>query len=71
MASSASPTPKAAPAPPSPLEDLQFNDLNLDMPTKVVASNIAGKRNLPSIKTGTALDAFEVDLGDLFAKTKK
>ena len=68
---SASPAPQARPAPSSPLEDLQLNDLNLDMPTKIVASNISGKRNLPSIKTGTALDAFDVDLGELFTEAKK
>lgn len=65
------PPPKAALSPSSPLEDLQFNDLNLDMPTKIVASNTGGKSNVPSIKTGTALDSFEVDLGELFAETKK
>ena len=55
----------------SPLEDLQFNDLHLDTPSQSVSNGSAGKRMVPSIKTGTALDAFEVDLGELFAEPKK
>ncbi len=53
------------------LEDLQVNGLNLDSPTKFVAGSPAGKRYFPSVKTGTALDKFDVDLGELFAQNKK
>jgi hypothetical protein len=69
-----------APAPPPPpatasqstgLEDLNFQDLELDAPSKLVSGSAAGKRYLPSVKTGTALDKFEIDLGDLFAENKK
>lgn len=72
------PEPEAATSPPkiepgqdSPLEDLQFNDLNLEMPAKFVAGSAAGKRYLPSVKTGTALDNFDINLGELFAETTK
>ena len=53
------------------LEDLQVNGLNLDSPTRFVAGGAAGKHYLPSVKTGTALDKFDVDLGELFAQNKK
>lgn len=53
------------------LEDLNFQDLELDAPSKLVSGSAAGKRYLPSVKTGTALDKFEIDLGDLFAENKK
>ncbi len=58
----------------SPLEDLQFSDLNLDAPTKLAATTTTGKKYLPSVKTGTALDNFDINLGELFAEpaeTKK
>lgn len=69
-----------APPPPSPsspspmkagLEDLNFNGLDLDTPSKLISGSIAGKRYLPSVKTGTALDKFDIDLGDLFPENKK
>ena len=53
------------------LEDLQVNGLNLDTPTKFVVGSAAGKRYFPPVKTGTALDKFDVDLGELFAQNKK
>jgi len=53
------------------LEDLQVNGLNLESPTKVVAGSASGKRYFPSVKTGTALDKFDIDLGELFAQNKK
>lgn len=53
------------------LEDLNFNGLDLDAPAKIVTGSAAGKRYLPSVKTGTALDKFDIDLGDLFAGDKK
>ena len=53
------------------LEDLQVNGLNLDSPEIFVSDSAAGKRSFPSVKTGTALDKFDVDLGELFAQNKK
>ena len=66
------PPPQKTPASkPTGLEDLQVNGLNLDSPAKFVTGSAAGKRYLPSIKTGTALDKFDIDLGELFAENKK
>jgi hypothetical protein len=48
------------------LEDLHVKGLNLDSSAKFVAGSATGK--LPSVKTGTALDKFDVDLGELFAQ---
>lgn len=53
------------------LEDLQFNGLDLDKSAKLVTGNLAGKRPSPSVKTGTALDKFNIDLGELFAESKE
>ncbi|MCL1979879.1 MAG: hypothetical protein FWG62_02235 [Proteobacteria bacterium] len=72
--------PAAAPAltPPSAagmgqpgLEDLNTSGLDLDAPAKLITGSAAGKRFLPSVKTGTALDKFDIDLGDLFTDNKK
>nr|WP_321465764.1 hypothetical protein [uncultured Desulfobulbus sp.] len=71
--------PVASPQPPKPekgrdksgLEDLNFNGLDLESPTKIISGSAAGKRYLPSVKTGTALDKFDIDLGDLFSDKKK
>ncbi len=73
--------PESSSAPPPPpksrtgrassgLEDLNFNGLDLESPAKIVTGSAAGKRYLPSVKTGTALDKFDIDLGDLFADKK-
>jgi len=70
--SETAPTQKKAPVVKSTgLEDLQVNGLDLDGPAKLAAGSAAGKRYLPSVKTGTALDTFDIDLGDLFAENKK
>lgn len=61
-------TPTAAAA---GLEDLNFNGLDLETPSKIVTGSAAGKRYLPSVKTGTALDKFDIDLGDLFPEKKQ
>jgi len=76
-----SPTPPPKPSKPSKppaadkrrtgLEDLNTGGLDLEAPSKLVTGSAAGKRFLPSVKTGTALDKFDVDLGDLFADNKK
>lgn len=55
----------------SGLEDLDFDGLDLESPAKIVSGSAAGKRYLPSVKTGTALDKFNIDLGDLFSEKKK
>jgi hypothetical protein len=60
------PTPKSA-----GLEDLLLNGLNLDSPPKSGADLAPGKRYSPSVKTGTALDKFDIDLGELFEQNKK
>ncbi|WP_310600647.1 hypothetical protein [Desulfobulbus sp.] len=67
------------PTPPAPsagkgqggLEDLNISGLDLEAPAKLVTGSAAGKRFLPSVKTGTALDKFDIDLGDLFTDNKK
>jgi len=56
---------------PAALEDLQYNGLDLDAPARFVSGSAAGKRYSPSVKTGTALDKFDIDLGDLFKKDEK
>ena len=55
----------ASVAPGSGLEDLQVEDLDLDTPAPLVAGSKAGDKLMPSVKTGTALDDFEIDLGEL------
>ena len=63
-------TNRAAVAPSASLEDLNFNGLDLEAPAKIVTGSAAGKRYLPSVKTGTALEKFDIDLGELFAEKK-
>lgn len=65
------PQQKPSPARSTGLEDLLVNGLNLEAPARFVAGSAAGKRYYPSIKTGTALDKFDVDLGELFTENKK
>lgn len=62
---------KRTTAPTAGLEDLHFNGLDLESPAKIVTGSAAGKRYLPSVKTGTALDKFDIDLGELFAEKKQ
>lgn len=65
------PQQKAVPVKTKGLEDLHVNGINLEAPSKFVSGSAAGKRYYPSIKTGTALDKFDVDLGELFTENKK
>jgi len=65
------PQKKPSPVRSTGLEDLHINGLNLEAPAKFVAGSAAGKRYYPSIKTGTALDKFNIDLGELFTENKK
>lgn len=57
-------------APGSGLEDLQVDGLDLEAPSPLVAGSKAGHKLMPSVKTGTALDDFEFDLGELLEKDK-
>jgi hypothetical protein len=54
----------------SGLEDLQFNDLNLEGPDRLAAMETPARPAHP-VRTGTALDTFQIDLGELFAENKK
>jgi hypothetical protein len=47
------------------LEDLQMGDLDLDIPAMPPAGSATGEKLRPAVKTGTALDDFDFDLGDL------
>jgi len=65
------PQPSAGKPPTGRLEDLNTSGLDLDVPAKPVSGSATGKRLLPSVKTGTALDKFDVDLGELFTDDEK
>lgn len=54
----------------SGLEDLQVEDLDLDAPAPLVSGSKVGDKLMPSVKTGTALDDFDIDLGELISKEK-
>lgn len=60
----------SAPVSGSGLEDLQVEDLDLETPAPLVAGSKAGGKLMPSVKTGTALDDFEIDLGELTSGDK-
>ena len=47
------------------LEDLHMGDLDLDIPAIPPAGSASGEKLRPAVKTGTALDDFDFDLGDL------
>ena len=64
-------TDRMSAVPAGSLEDLNFNGLDLESPAKIITGSAAGKRYLPSVKTGTALDKFDIDLGDLFPEKKQ
>jgi len=53
------------------LEDLNTSGLDLEAPARLVSGSAASKRFFPSVKTGTALDKFDIDLGNLFTDNKK
>ncbi|NOQ47294.1 MAG: hypothetical protein GQ559_11620 [Desulfobulbaceae bacterium] len=65
------PSPAAAAQAVSGLEDLQLDGLDLESSATPVAGSVAGRKLTPSVKTGTALDDFDIDLGDLLAEKKK
>lgn len=53
------------------LEDLQMDGLDLGMPSLPPAGSATGKKLRPSVKTGTALDGFDIDLGELISAQDK
>ena len=57
-------------APGSGLEDLQVDNLDLDSPAPLVSGSKVGDKLMPSVKTGTALDDFDFDLGELITEEK-
>ncbi len=57
-------------APGSGLEDLQVDNLDLDSPAPLVSGSKVGGKLMPSVKTGTALDDFDFDLGELITEEK-
>jgi hypothetical protein len=60
----------ASVAPGSGLADLQVDDLDLEAPAPLVAGSRVGDKLMPSVKTGTALDDFDIDLGELISEEK-
>lgn len=59
---------KAPPTRSTGLEDLNVSGLDLETTTPLVTAGAAGKRYIPSVRTGTALDSFDIDLDDLFTE---
>lgn len=57
-------------APGSSLEDLHVDNLDFDAPAPLVSGSKVGDKLMPSVKTGTALDDFDIDLGELIAEEK-
>ena len=53
------------------LEDLQMDGLDLEMPTLPPAGSVKEKKLRTTVKTGTALDNFDVDLGELISESEK
>ena len=53
------------------LEDLQMDGLDLEMPSLPPVGSATGKKMRPTVKTGTALDDFDIDLGELLSEKKK
>ena len=53
------------------LEDLQMEGLDLGIPTTAPAGSATGAAIKPAVKTGTALDDFDIDLGELTSDRDK
>ncbi len=53
------------------LAALSMDGLDLDAPTPPPAGSATGKKMRPTAKTGTALDSFDFDLGNLTSDEKK
>ncbi len=55
----------------SGLADLSMDGLDLDVASSAPAGSVTGDKMKPAAKTGTALDDFDIDLGDLMSGMKK
>ena len=53
------------------LEDLHMDGLDLEMPSVPPAGSATGKKLKTSVKTGTALDEFDIDLGELISEPER
>ena len=53
------------------LEDLQMDGLDLEMPSLPLAGSATEKKLKTSVRTGTALDMFDIDLGELISDLEK
>lgn len=53
------------------LEDLQMEGLDLGIPSAALTGSDAGGAIKPGVKTGTALDDFDIDLGELTSGQEK
>jgi len=53
------------------LEDLQMDGLDLEIPSLPPAGSATGQKLRPAVKTGTALDGFNIDLGELISDQEK
>ena len=53
------------------LADLEVDGLDLEIPSAAPAGSATGEKIKPAAKTGTALDNFDFDLGDLMSGGKK
>jgi hypothetical protein len=53
------------------LEDLHMDGLDLEIPSVPPAGSATGKKLKPSVKTGTALDEFDIDLGELIFEQER
>ncbi|WP_417908545.1 hypothetical protein [Candidatus Electronema sp. PJ] len=53
------------------LSDLSMDGLDLNKPMSPPPTSTADKKLKPAAKTGTALDDFDIDLGDLLASSKE
>ena len=51
--------------------DLDLDGLELNSNSLIPAGSAAGKKLRPAVKTGTALDDFDIDLGELMSGMKK
>ncbi len=53
------------------LEDLSVDGIDLETPSLPPVGSVAGNKFRPAVKTGTALDNFDFDLGDLISGEEK
>ncbi len=53
------------------LEDLSMDGIDLETPSLPPVGSVTGEKFRPAVKTGTALDNFDFDLGDLVSGEEK